>query len=91
MNLPALLNPADDVGLVGNVLFSRRAAGKFNQSEAAQIRRFVIGREGSSEQGLVVERLQIVEVRRPALVPQSRRIRLVVHQNGKMHGAPRQS
>ena len=59
------------------MLFSSLPVGKFDQSQAAEIGAFVISCEGAGEDGLVVKRLQVIEVDSAVFVTQRGGVRFV--------------
>src|SRR5438874_8347614 len=68
MDRPTLLHAANDIGFLCNMAVSSGAVGKVDQPQAAQVRRLVVGREGTGKQSLRIEYCEIIEVRLAVLV-----------------------
>src|SRR5215831_8372294 len=86
MDIPTLLHATHDIGFLCHMALGSGAVGKFDQTQAAQVGRLVIRREGAGKQGLCIEHFEIVKMRLTVLVTQRCRVWLVVDQDRKMHG-----
>ena len=86
MDIPALLHATNDIGFLCHMAIGSGAVGKFDQTQAAQVSRLVIGREGAGKQSLRIEHFEIVKMRLTVLVTQRCRVWLVIDQDRKMHG-----
>src|SRR5919106_3428692 len=89
MDMPTLLHTTSNIGLLCNMTIGRGAVGKFDQTQAAQVSRLVVGGKGTGKQGLGVEHFQIIEMRLTVLVTQCCHVGLVIDHDGEMHNCLR--
>src|SRR4030095_9126874 len=78
LDIPTLLHTANDIRFLCHMAISSGAVGKFDQTQATQVGRLVIGRERAGKQSLRIKHFEIVKMRLTVLVAQRCRGWLVI-------------